>query len=290
MAWNSQMGNNEYTTVEQRRKQNLSRLPVSQTPVAPASGSSGGSSAGVATPAAPDGASMYMSALKEMQRAQEAEYARQRAEYEKQQAELKARQNELKAARTGQMNEAFDNSKLNLDGAKESSLKDSYVAYMHGLKNMPQTSAISGNGGYAQSLLNRQQLAYENNRNAIEQNYLDNLRQLEADKNAGLATIEQDYLNGIMGLETNAQNYLNQLAALKNNDNTYSEQMAAIINKASAPAAKTGATATKSGTEEYTYKLGGKSYSAQELITYLKGQGMTQAEIARYMQANGLTL
>ena len=228
MAWNSQMGNNEYTTVEQRRKQNLSRLPVSQDPV----GGSVGGSEGTAVTADPFDA--YKSLLKQMR-------------------------NERQA----QADAAFEAGKDNLDRAREAAMRDSYVAHMQGLKNMPQVSAVSGNGGYTQSLLARQQMNYENNRNAIEQKYLDDLTQLQTNRDNGVISSNQDYLA--------------ELAAI------------AKTNAGKTGAVKTSAAATATPAA-YTYKLGGRTFTDQELVTYLKGQGMTQAEIARYMQAKGLTL
>ena len=234
MAWNSQMGNNEYTTVEQRRKQNLSRLPVTQDPVVPAGGGSAGS-AGVATVAASDPFAEYKSLLKQ-----------------------------IAAEKQAQADAAFKTGKDNLDRARENALRESYITYMQGIKNAPQASAVSGNGGYAQSQLAKHQLNFENNRSAVEQNYLDNLRELQTNRDNGIVSSNQDYLTELASIaKTNA-------------------------GKTATAAAKTAA-ATAAPTD-YNYKLGGKSYNAQEFITYLKGLVMTQAEIARYMQANGLTL
>lgn len=233
MAWNSQMGNNEYTTVEQRKKQNISRLPVSQDPVGGSGGGSAGS-AGTAVATAADPFDAYKSLLKQMR-------------------------NERQA----QADAAFETGKDNLDRAREAAMRDSYVAHMQGLKNMPQVSAVSGNGGYTQSLLARQQMNYENNRNAIEQKYLDDLTQLQTNRDNGVISSNQDYLA--------------ELAAI------------AKSNAGKTGTVKTSATATATPAA-YTYKLGGRTFTDQELITYLKGQGMTQAEIARYMQAKGLTL
>lgn len=290
MAWNSQIADNEYTTLEQRKKQNASRKefapdykvpPTTAEPVyekvtvsASAPAISGGGSSGYDS---------YSSLLREMKNAQEAEYARQRAEYERQQALLKQQQLNLKNQRNAELNTAYDNSKTNLDTAKNASMKDSYIAYMQGLKRMPQVSAVSGNGGYAQSLLNKQQLNYENNRAGIEQNYLDNLRQLEEKKNAGLTAIESDYLNGIMGLETNAQNYLNQLSALDKDADSYATQMAGLI-KSNIP--ETTAAKTTSNVFGGKYKVGGKTLSRDEYLAYLAGYGMDAEEAAAYMAKN----
>ena len=171
---------------------------------------------------------------------------------------LMQQQAALKAQRDAQVNAAYSNAKNSLTGAKQASLKDSYVAYMQGLKNMPQISAVSGNGGYAQSLLAKQQLGYENNRAAIEQNYLNNLRELEANKAAGIISNQADYLDG-------AQDYLSRLASAQN---SYS-----------APAA---------ATAEYKYKIGSQTMTRDQLLEYLASIGMTTEQAKAYMQRNNL--
>lgn len=296
----SASGGQGYVSEESRRKQNLTRLPVSQEPVVSAGGGSGYAGTGggapvVTAPAAAtpvDNSSAFISVLEGMRADRDAEIARQREEYEKQQAEQKARFTDMKNTRDAQVNETYGNSKLNLDSAKQAADRDNYIAHMKGLKTMPQLSAVGGNGGYAQSLLSKQQVNYENNKSDIERTYLDDLRQLEADKNAALAANEEDYLNGIMGLETNAQDYLTRLEAMRTDDEALAAQMAGVIDKVSVPVntAVQTATYTAPAASEYRYKLGGKSYNAQEFVTYLKNMGMSQAEIARYMQANGLSL
>lgn len=162
---------------------------------------------------------------------------------------------QMQAERKAAADAAFKQGKANLDTAKTAALRDGYVAYMQGLRNMPQLTAAVGNGGYAQSLAAKQQLGYENNRAAVEQGYLDNLRELQANRDAQIVSGNQDYLT--------------ELASLVKN------------------------TAEKAAANEnggYRYTLGGRTYDEQGLITYLKSLGMTQEAIARYLQAKGLTL
>lgn len=232
MSNNSQIGDNEYTTVEQRRKQNLSRMPVVQNTGA-GSGGSGTAVAATAT-AASSPFDEYKSLLRQIQE-------------------------ERRAAAEA----AYNAGKKNLDNARKAANKDAYIAYMHGLKNMPQISAMNGTGGYAQSLINKQQLNYENNRADIRNNYMDNLRQLQANRDAAVVSGNQDYLT--------------QLASVMKDN---------IGTTAAAPKVA----ATNVGTATNTYKLGGNTYDEQGFIAYLKGLGMTQAEIAAYMQARGLSL
>ena len=229
---NSQIGNNEYTDVNKRRLQHLTVHSKPEQVTVP--DSTAAAPAVVASPAIDSGYNEYKALLAE-----------------------------LRAERDAQVQAAYNQGKQSLDAARANSNKDAYIAYMHGLKNMPQISAVSGNGGYAQSLATKQQLNYENNRADIMQNYMDNLRQLQANRDAGVLS--------------NGQDYLAQMAELVKDNTT-----------TAAKAASSAAAGTTSG--EYNYKLNGKNYNAQEFVNYLKGIGMTQADIARYMQANGLSL
>lgn len=180
---------------------------------------------------------------------------------------LMEQQAQLKGQKDAAVNAAYKNAKINLDNSREASLKDSYVAYMKGLKYMPQISAVSGNGGYAQSLAAKQQLNYESNRAAIEQNYLNSLRELEANKAAGLISNQENYLDG-------AQSYLSQLASMQK---SYSE-----------PEVNTAATGTTTG--EYKYKVGSQTMSRAQLLEYLASLGLTTEQAKAYMDRNNLSL
>ena len=81
-----------------------------------------------------------------------------------------------------------------LAGAKktmEENMRQLYIAYMQGLKNIPQQTALWGAGGEIESLKHRSRINYEDNRAnetraysgilaEIEQKYMDDLRELEA--------------------------------------------------------------------------------------------------------------
>lgn len=225
----------------------------------------------------------YANALSQLQQMQQAELNRQREAYERQQAELKAQQLSLKNQRDAQINTAFNNSRENLGVARDDSLGSSYVAYMKGIKNMPQIAAAGGNGGYAQSLLAKQQLNYENNRGAIEQSYLNNLRQLEADKNNALTSSEQSYTEGLMGLQTNAQNYLNNLNALSDDATGYAAQMQSLVKGLG------NTTSNAKADKEITgYKVGNETMTPKQYLAYLKQFGYTAEEAYDYMKNNNL--
>ena len=177
-------------------------------------------------------------------------------------SEYKALLAQMKAEREAQVNAAYNRGKANLDNAKNSSLKDAYTAYMHGLKNMPQIAAVGGNGGYAQTLAAKQQLNYENNRNGIEQNYMDNLRELQANRDNSIVSSNQDYLTDMASLVKSGTPNLSSVAAASGG--------------------------TTSNVFSGKYKVGGKTMSRDEYLAYLAGYGMDADEAANYMQKNNI--
>lgn len=241
---NSQIGNNEYTTIEQRRQQQATRKA---------------SNAGIEVTPAVAAVPATSTATADTSSASNA--------YADYLAELKAMQAKLKAQQEAQVNAAYNQGKTNLDDARTGSLKEAYVTYMQGLKNMPQIAAAGGNGGYAQSLLNKQQLNYENNRSGIEQNYLQQLAELENNRAAGIVSANKDYTS--------------QMASLLNDD---------ILTKAAEAATGTSA-GTSAGTSgaAQTYKVGGQTMTKSELLAYLKSLGMTSSTAAHWMKANGIS-
>ena len=168
---------------------------------------------------------------------------------------------------------------------------------MMGKKNMPQISAAIGNGGMAQSLLAKQQLGYEENRSAADQNYLDQLNEAIAQRDAALAQNGSAYTTNVSSYDLN---YLNDIAKVESD---YLAKVMGLENdafnkKLSVEAANpvqtitttvpTSTTKTSSGAS--TYNINGKNYTAQEFVAYLKNMGMTQNEIAYYMKGKGLSL
>lgn len=169
---------------------------------------------------------------------------------------------QLLSQKEKQLADAYAKSKANLDLARNDALRNSYVAYMRGLKAMPQVSEASGNGGYSQSLATQQQINYENNRNNIENTYLAQLRELEADRAAGDVELQNDYVT--------------QLAALYNGG------------KARSTGGGTGGTTGTVATGERTYKMGNRVMTQAELAQYFKDKGWSAAEVDRYMTTHNL--
>lgn len=169
---------------------------------------------------------------------------------------------QLQSQKEKQLADAYAKGKANLDLARDDALRNSYVAYMRGLKAMPQVSEASGNGGYSQSLATQQQINYENNRNNIENTYLAQLRELEADRAAGDVDLQNDYVT--------------QLAALYNGG------------KSRSTGGSTGGTTGTVATGERTYKMGNRVMTQAELAQYFKDKGWSAAEVDRYMTTHNL--
>ena len=164
---------------------------------------------------------------------------------------------QIQAEQRRQAEAAYNAGKKNLDNARKVANKDAYITYMHGLKNMPQISAMSGTGGYAQSLINKQQLNYENNRADIRNNYMDNLRQLQLNRDNAVISANQDYLG----------------------------KMASLI-KSGTPTVSN--PTTSSTTFAGKYNVGGKTMSRDEYLKFLAGYGMDAEAAAAYMASNNI--
>jgi hypothetical protein len=79
-------------------------------------------------------------------------------------------------------------------------MRQLYVAYMQGMKNMPQNTALYGEGGEIESLKNRMQLNYQSNRAAQQADYGGVLGQLQQKYSEDLALLEKRYLDQLMQL------------------------------------------------------------------------------------------
>lgn len=235
------------------------------------------------TPSAGSGTVAVNSAINDLKSMYAAELAKREKEAAERQAQLAAQQLALKNQRDAEINAAYNNSKNLLGTEKDNALAKAYTAYMQGRKNMPQIAAVGGNGGIAQSILAKQQLNYENNRNAVEQKYLEDLMQLDANKNAGLTASTEAYTTGLMGLQSNSQNYLDNLRALQNDVTGYAGQMETLLNKLNNKVTTATATPKLTG-----YKVGGKTMSKEEYLAYLANLGMNAEEAYDFMKNNNI--
>ena len=237
--------------------------------------------------------------------------------WQAQKDEYAAGQDKLKAEQEALIGKNYDTSSGNLGTAKTDSLQDSYVAYMKGLKNMPQISAISGNGGYAQSLAAKQQLNYENNRKAIEADYLSKLYDLQAERDAALLSANNTYNTNLSNYDMNYQDkvanynqnyadrvfdYTNQYNdRVANYNQLYDEKVAELNDTSAAQSAKayesyikalndaaalTPATTSKAVTG---VKVGDKVMTAAEYMAYLKSLGYSGEAAAKLFEEKGLS-
>ena len=163
-----------------------------------------------------------------------------------------------RAERQAMLDEQYNQGKKNIEDAAENSKKEAYVAYMHGIKNMPQAAAMYGSGGMAQSLANKSQLNYENNRNKID-----------AAKIAGLADLESDYRAGVMDA---GENYLTRLSAVQGKGTAKSS------------GGKATTVAGYSIGNNKTVHTGSDEQALTGLINELMGMGFTRQQAEEYIK------
>lgn len=108
---------------------------------------------------------------------------------------------QMRAERQAMLDAQYKQGKNNIENTAADSNRQAYIAYMQGIKNMPQAAAMYGSGGMAQSLANKSQLNYENNRNNIEAAKLASLTDLESDYRAGVLDAGNDYLDKLASVK-----------------------------------------------------------------------------------------
>lgn len=175
--------------------------------------------------------------------------------------ELRRQRDEKQAA----LDEQYEQGKRNIEEAAAESNRQAYIAYMHGMKNLPQQAAMYGNGGMAQSLANKSQLNYENNRNNIEVAKLGSLADLESDYRAGVLDAGDDYLT--------------KLSAVQGISSTA---------KTSGGSSGTKSAGSGSNTVYQIGDTGVKAVSEVDLYNQLRLMGFTQRQAEDYMMRNGV--
>ncbi len=149
--------------------------------------SSTANTAAAATDKAADAAAKKAAAEAKARR--EAELEAERKEKERQ--EKIAAINSIKAEELKYLGENYNNQKNAAKLASDNNMRELYIAYMQGLRGVPQQSALWGAGGEIESLKNRSRINYEDNRakesrsyagilGEIQRKYDDDLRELEA--------------------------------------------------------------------------------------------------------------
>ena len=108
---------------------------------------------------------------------------------------------QMRAEKQAMLDAQYKQGKKNIENTAADSNRQAYIAYMQGIKNMPQAAAMYGSGGMAQSLAAKSQLNYENNRNNIEAAKLASLTDLESDYRAGVLDAGNDYLEKLANVQ-----------------------------------------------------------------------------------------
>ena len=81
-----------------------------------------------------------------------------------------------------------------------SALRDLYIAYMQGIKNIPQQAAMWGAGGEIESIRSRHRTSYEDNRAKQKISYGDIISEIQQKYNNDLMELEEKYLKQLMSL------------------------------------------------------------------------------------------
>ncbi|MBE6894536.1 MAG: hypothetical protein E7483_02890 [Ruminococcaceae bacterium] len=120
--------------------------------------------------------------------------------------EARIRQEKINAINDGKEKEKKllkNNYKAMKDAAKlvnSENLRQMYIAYMQGLRGIPQQAAIWGAGGEIESLKNRGRLNYETNRARENSSYAGIIGDIEQKYNSDLAELESKYLRLLLNV------------------------------------------------------------------------------------------
>jgi len=99
----------------------------------------------------------------------------------------------------------YDQQQANLTANKNKALKEAYISKMKEERDMPSAMARQGlNGGMVESNLASINRAYQNNRNAAEENYANNKTTLDVGYEGDLANIRSQYVDAIASARQNA--------------------------------------------------------------------------------------
>lgn len=180
-------------------------------------------------------------------------YTVQNSAYSAYMAELERQ----RAERQRMLDEQYNQGKQNIRDTARASNKQAYVSYMQGLKNMPQAAAMYGSGGMAQSLANKSQLNYENNRKDIEKAKISALGELESDYRSGVMSGQDRYLTALKNAPDPVKTY-------------------------SAPQY------TSTFGDKTLYRGSSKKQSIDALTSQLLSMGFTRAQVTDYLKSQGI--
>ena len=121
------------------------------------------------------------------------------------------REAELQAQKKAQLEKQYDSGKKMLKenyNSQQNDMKLSnddimrqlYIAYMQGVKNMSQQQAMYGAGGEIESIKNRHRINYENNRAKQNNAYQSAVSEIQQKYNKDLMELEEKYIKQLMNL------------------------------------------------------------------------------------------
>lgn len=103
-------------------------------------------------------------------------------------------------SRKNLLGQNFDSQRLAAEQNNNSALRDLYIAYMQGIKNIPQQAAMQGAGGEIESIKSRHRTNYEDNRAKQNISYGDIISEIQQKYNNDLMELEEKYLKQLMSL------------------------------------------------------------------------------------------
>ena len=103
-------------------------------------------------------------------------------------------------SRKNLLGQNYDLQRLAAEQNNNSALRDLYIAYMQGIKNIPQQAAMQSAGGEIESIKSRHRTNYEDNRAKQNLNYSDVLSEIQHKYNNDLMELEEKYLKQLMSL------------------------------------------------------------------------------------------
>ena len=207
-----------------------------------------------------------------------------------------ARRNALQAnynnARS-QLDSSFASGETEMNQTADKALREAYINNMLNQRSLNQQLANQGiTGGALESILARAYNTYGNNRNEIENNRMDQLRQLLANYQGTLGDIENSYLTGMADADSDYSGSIaNALSSYYSNLADLQKQN--IANQYKAALSKSGSSSTKNtadtGTSLDSNILKGlKSYkdyaSAKRYLDY---KGVPESEQEAYFMESG---
>lgn len=122
------------------------------------------------------------------------------AQKEKERKEKIAAINSSKEAEVRYLGEGYSKQKAQQKLSTDDNMRQLYIAYMNGIKGIPQQSALWGAGGEIESLKNRSRLNYEDNRAKEQRRYAGVLGEIEQKYNDDLRELESKYLQRLLNI------------------------------------------------------------------------------------------